>query len=124
MKIRYNNTFHPPAPVLQIGLAFPDESPRVNLPALIDTGADMTHVPLQVLKRLKVPVLYSATVRSSPASPRQPVAVHEVDLIVNDVRYPSIEVYGDANEEIIVLGRNFLNKMRIVLDGPKSALEV
>jgi hypothetical protein len=37
--------------------------------------------------------------------------------------FPSLS-YGDASETIIVLGRNFLNKLRIVLDGPDSVLEI
>jgi hypothetical protein len=94
MKIRYNDTFDPPAPVLQVAIAVPDAAPRAKLTALIDTGADMTHVPLHVLKRLKIPVLYSAIVRSNPAAPGQAVSVHEVDLIVNDVRFPVVELWG------------------------------
>ncbi|OQY97060.1 MAG: hypothetical protein B6D41_04415 [Chloroflexi bacterium UTCFX4] len=124
MKIRYSAKFRPPAPVLRVGVAFPDEAPRANLTALVDTGADMTHVPLRVLKRLKAPVLYSAVVRANPAAPGYLVTVHLVDLIVNELRFPAIEVFGDENEQIIVLGRNFLNMMRIVLDGPKSILEI
>ncbi|TAH52300.1 MAG: hypothetical protein EYC68_08345 [Chloroflexota bacterium] len=124
MKIRYSAKFRPFAPVLRVGIAFPDASPRTTLTALVDTGADMTHIPLQILKRLKAPVLYSAVARANPAAPGYPVTVHEVDLIVNELRFPAIEVFGDENEQIIVLGRNFLNMMRIVLDRPKSILEI
>ena len=60
MKTPYSHDYTPPAPILLVGLAAPEQAPQVSLqPALIDTGADGTFVPTALLERLQVPVIYA-----------------------------------------------------------------
>lgn len=55
MSTAYDTNYFPPALVLNIALAYPDESPIVGpLPALVDTGADGTFIPMIYLEELGV----------------------------------------------------------------------
>jgi len=43
-----------------------------------------------------------------------------VDIELGGLRLPGILVVGDEQGDEVVLGRNILNKLRLVLDGPAS----
>ena len=119
MKTPFSRTYVPPAPVLAVSLASPDESPQVGpTQALIDTGADGTFVPTSFLEILDVPIVYTTNVRSHLGESAYQVAVYKVDLILGEVRLPNVEVVGDDWGSEIILGRNVLNKLRLFLDGP------
>jgi len=45
-------------------------------------------------------------------------------LEIEDIRLPAVEVVGDEQGEEIVLGRNVLNRLRLLLDGPAGQLEI
>lgn len=46
VRYRYNEQVQPSAPFIYIGIAAPNESPAIEqVPALIDTGADITVIP-------------------------------------------------------------------------------
>ena len=64
MKIPYSQAHLPPAPVLRVSLAVPEEASHIGPhSALIDTGADGTFVPTAILEQLDVPVVYATNVR-------------------------------------------------------------
>jgi len=118
----YSHEFFPPAPVLEVYLAFPERTPDIGpLTALLDTGADGTFVPTDLLEQLAVPVDYMTNVRSHLGERLHRVAVHKVDLLFSDVlRLPAIEVVSDDWGDQIILGRNVANKLVILLDGLKQ----
>lgn len=119
MKTPYSYDYTPPAPILLVGLAAPEQAPQVSLqPALIDTGADGTFVPTALLERLQVPVIYATNVRSHLGQDVRRVPVHRVDILLDSVRVPGVEVVSDDWGDEIILGRNALNKLQLFLDGP------
>lgn len=126
IKQAYSSKFYPPAPVCQVRLAFPDQSPRIGpLAALMDTGADGTFVPTDYLEQLQVPVEYMTNVRAHVGRGRYQRSVHIIDLVFSDtLRLPEIEVVSDDWGDQIILGRNVLNKLKIMLDGPKLFISI
>ena len=125
MKTAYSTDYVPPAPVLRVHLAEPTVSPRVGpMPALIDTGSDATFVPTALLEKLDVPVIYATGVRSHLGDSVRRVLVYKVDILIKTLRLSSIEVVGDDWGNEIIIGRNALNKMRLVLEGPKQVTEL
>lgn len=122
----YSRKYHPPAPVVPVKIAIPDEAPRQEtFPALVDTGADGTFIPSSVLENLNLPVSYMTNVRSHFGERLHRVPIHKIDLILSDsIRLPSIEVVADDYGEQIIIGRNVLNKLRLHLDGPKQTTKV
>jgi predicted aspartyl protease len=117
MKTVYLRQYFPPFPSLPIHLGFPEHSLSLGpLDALIDTGADGTLVPQALLDELGAPLVDQIQLRSQWGEAR-PANLYTVDLGVSDLRLPAIEVVGDPGTEII-LGRDVLNRLRILLDGP------
>lgn len=47
-----------------------------------------------------------------------------VDMGVGSLRLPAVEVVGDEQGDEIILGRNVLNRLRLLLDGPGTLLKV
>ncbi|MBI3913064.1 MAG: hypothetical protein HY327_02540 [Chloroflexi bacterium] len=125
MKTAYGQNYVPPAPVLDIHLAEPDKALQVGpLTALIDTGSDGTFVPTAIIEKLDVPIVYATSVRSHLGDNLRRVSVYKVDILFETIRLPSIEVIGDDWGDEIIIGRNALNKLRLLLDGPKQTTEL
>ena len=47
-----------------------------------------------------------------------------VDLELGSLRLPDVFVVGDEQGNEIVLGRNVLNKLRLLLDGPAGQTDI
>ena len=124
MTFPYQSAYVPPAPVLTFQLAVPDAAPAVEpYTALIDTGADTSLAPKSVLLRLGAPALFEAQLRSPWGEPRA-VMIYLADLLVGTQRFPGIEFAADDLETEFILGRNFLNKLGLLLNGPDRITQV
>ena len=125
MSTPYSHEKFPPAPVLDIQLSAPGESPQTaTLTALIDTGGDFTIVPLQWLLDINAPESRSAHVRGL-WSDRQLVTLYLVDIHLAHGTLPGMEVIGiedeeDSDEQEVILGRNVLNLLLLLLEGPQQ----
>lgn len=93
------------------------------LSALVDTGADTTLVPTEHLKTIKADEIYTSRIRTHWGE-WHPAAVYIIDLEVNGHRLPGIEVVADDYDDRVLLGRNVLNKLILLLDGPGSQTDV
>lgn len=125
MKTQYSREYSPPAPILSVNLTVPEEAFQLGpYPALIDTGADGTFVPTTLLEQLGVPIIYATNVRSHLGESTHRVSVHKVDILLGTLRLPNIEVVSDDWGTEIIIGRNLLNKLKLVLDGPKHVTEL
>lgn len=116
----FSDLYSPPAPVIPVAIAAP-EDPQFGeeLLALLDTGADGTFVPTALLEALDLPLSYMTNVRAHFGETILRVSVYKVDLILfGSVRLPGVDVVGDDWGDAIVIGRNVLNKLSILLDGP------
>lgn len=124
MKCRYSRNFYPPAPVVEVIFVTAAENLRVGpLPALIDSGADGTIVPINYLDQIHAPVTTEMSIRSQWGERRR-VLMYLVDLQVGGLTIGEIEVVGDELSDEIVIGRDALNRLRVLLDGPGEATEV
>ena len=52
------------------------------------------------------------------------VKMYIVDVEVEGINFPGIWVVGDDRGDEVVLGRNLLNRMRILLDGLGEKVEI
>jgi hypothetical protein len=110
--------------MVEIRLALPDESFTVGpLKAFVDTGADASIVPLRYLGPLDPKIGDSKFLRS-PRGDQMAVFTYVLDVGVAGLRLPSIQVVADPVGDEVIVGRDVLNRLRIVLDGPKGTLEV
>jgi hypothetical protein len=124
MSLPYDTAYTPPAPMLEIRLAAPGEAPRVGpLPAVVDTGSDGTLVPTEYLEQAEAIDLGDAILYGIVGEARR-VHLYEIDLQVGPLLLPGSVVVGDDHGHEVLLGRNVLNKLILLLDGPRNETEL
>lgn len=124
MSYAYLDTYYPPVPTLEITLGYPEESLKLGpLTAIIDTGADGTLVPQALIDQLGAPFVDDIRIRSHWGEWRN-IQIFTLDIGIGSLRLPAIEVLGDESGEEIILGRNLLNKLHLLLNGPKNQVEM
>ena len=119
MKRSYNAEYYPPAPFLQVRFGVADTGLYSDdVQGMVDTRADATIVPLQYLDQVEAAVEGFGTI-SSHWGESTPVNLYAVDVIIERVTLPGILVVGDEVGNEVILGRDVLNRLRLLLDGLK-----
>ena len=120
MKHAYLHQYTPPIPALEIFLSLPGTDEKIGpVQSLVDTGADGTLVPVAYLEHLDAPYVDEVRLRSQWGEWRF-ANVYVLDIDIDGQTLPGIYVVGDNLGEEIILGRNFLNRLRLLLDGPEK----
>jgi hypothetical protein len=124
MKYPYDTSYQPPFPAARIVLYNSEEGLRtVPENALLDTGSDGSLVPIAYLRQILAPALTDTHIRSHWGEWR-PAQLFVVDLELGGLSLPDVFVVGDEQGGEIVLGRNVLNKLRVLLDGPANLTDI
>ena len=124
MKYPYDASYQPSFPVVRVVFHNSEEGLRTAAEnALLDTGSDGSLVPIAYLRQVFAPALIDTRIRSHWGEWRS-AQLFVVDLELDGLRLPGVFVVGDEQGDEIVLGRNVLNKLRLLLDGPASATEI
>jgi predicted aspartyl protease len=122
-KLKYDSQYLPPAPVVTIQLTTQETNlSTAQLAALIDTGADVSFAPLDVLESIQAGIGKVHLARTLWGE-RQTFSSYIVDIQMNGLVLPGMVVLGYDGDEVI-LGRDILNKLWLELDGPAQTVEV
>ena len=123
-RYRYNQQVSPPVPFVHVTIRRPgDEALARILPAQMGTAADMAVIPwkiveeLQLLKHDEIEILGFGGHVASVASFLVQLQIHELEPV-------TVEALANRDEPYVLLGRDVLNRYRIVLDGPQLVLEI
>jgi len=120
----YNSQVQPPAPFVLVKLRDPTTGAEIlDLPAQVDSGADRTVLPLAIVQALALPVAGAVTVVGFGATPTT-TPLYCVDLGVHTLPLVAVRVISSPSEPWVLLGRDVLNRHRVVLDGPGLGLEI
>ena len=123
MKIAYSTAFTPPAPVISAQVSTPDDEVHSPvLPTLIDTGSDSTAIPEFVVEQLQLIPAGEMLVQAYDGTPTER-ALYDVVLRVANIRFDGASVIVCAGDHVI-LGRDILNYLHLLLDGPALTLEI
>ena len=120
----YTTQVYPPAPFVLLTLRHPVTGDVLSgVPAQIDSATDRTVLPLSIAEAMNLHrvgnVLIGGFGGTTTAMPTY------ADLLgVHTLPERLIEVIAHAEESWVLLGRDVLNGLRIVLDGPRLALEI
>ena len=124
MRYPYDTSYQPPFPVVRVVFHNSEEGLRTAAEnALLDTGSDGSLVPIAYLRQVFAPALTDTRIRSHWGEWRS-AQLFVVDIELDGLRLPGVFVVGDEQGDEIVLGRNVLNKLRLLLDGPASATQI
>ena len=120
----YSRDYFPAMPTLEIYLGLPSEAPFLGpLTAVLDTGADGTLVPARTLARFRTAETDRAWIVSQWGEYRLAKA-YMLDVHIGSLRLPAIRVVSDERGKEVILGRDVLNKLRLLLDGPAQTTEI
>ena len=112
------------APFVLIRLAHATEARETaTMLAQLDTGADKTVIPAEVVEQISLRPAGTVTVAGLGGETGQE-SVYPVRLTVDGLGTVAIPVLASSGEPWVLLGRDVLNRYRIVLDGPNQTLEI
>lgn len=112
----------PPVPLIEVEVSIPGTQPAetITRTAFLDTGADCSLVPFDILARVRATRAGSAERISGTGRGNVLVVPYLVGLRFDRYFSPFVRVRGCASEEIqgiLLIGRDLLNKYRIEFNG-------
>ena len=123
MKASYDTSLRPPAPFLPVRLAsLAEHSESITVRAKLDTGADLSAIPTTLIDRLHLMPAGEIEVEGYD-SRRSTIQAYDVNLQIDQLSVAGLLVIGFA-EDYVLLGRDVLNRLRILLDGPALTTEI
>lgn len=126
VRFRYAAQLRPPAPFVHVTLFHPDDVERKQelVPAQLDTAADSTVVPIRFIEQLELrqtgfrrAIAFAGRVKRFPTFAVTFQIRGREELIL-------LNVIAEGREPFVLLGRDVLNRYRILLDGPNQAVEI
>ena len=124
MKFEYDDiTNDPPAPFLSIRISHParPDAP-LDLRAKVDTGADISALPNDIVNALRLAPSGELRVAGYDGQPTT-VTVYAARVTLPDGQRGRLNVLT-VPTEYALLGRDLVNHLRLLLDGPAHTLEV
>jgi predicted aspartyl protease len=124
IRYRYATNFSPPAPFVHVVLRNPKAGyASGEMPAQLDIGADRTIIPQRAANEIRLSAVREITV-AGLGGELHTLKVFLVAIQIHDLQPFAIEVAAHDDEPFVLLGRDVLNHLRIVLDGPNQILEI
>ncbi len=120
--IPYNRDIDPPAPFVKVTVLHPTTGQQVTLSAKLDTGADISGIPQQVVDDLKLVALRSIPVEGYD-NICVPLATYLITLQVVGASFRHLEVIP-LPENHVLLGRDVLNYFYARLNGPELTFDL
>ena len=122
-RIHYYAGLEPPAPFVNVSLSqVGDLAQAMTHSAQIDSGADRTVVPQAVVERLSLDAIGTISVQGFGSEVLE-VPIYSLAIQLGSFSSCELTVVSHPGEVFVLLGRDFLNRFRIVLDGPNQIVE-
>jgi Retroviral aspartyl protease len=124
MRYAYNRQVEPPAPFMHVSLKCLETGKSLdNLPALVDTAADRTVIPGRLVALLALVPLEEVLVAGLGGQVFS-APTYKVELTFRMLLPQKVALIAHDEEPFILLGRDILNRHRLLLDGPGLAPEI
>ena len=119
----YDSDHIPSMPVVDIGLSTPQVSNPIYSTAIVDSGADSTMIPIQVIKQLK-PRYIGKTYLRGVTGKRRPVSIYSVRVHIGENHVYKAQAVADPQNTEIIIGRDVLNHLEVTLNGFAGVTEI
>jgi hypothetical protein len=118
----YDSEFDTPAPVLSFQISSPSRSSSFTITALVDSGADITVIPRTVAQGLSLQPVYVAYSQGFGGVPQESIVFSA--LVTVEGEESVIIGVLTWNEDYALLGRDIINRWKVLPDGPGQVLTV
>lgn len=110
--------FKPPAPAFIATLSY--QGNVTTLPALIDTGASMTAIPISVANDLAFRKISETPMGTAIRSggPKVKYPIYAATLSFLDFTFENHPMVALDRDRYMLIGRDILNRLRATFDGP------
>ncbi len=90
---------------------------------LIDSGADATILPIAILRQINARRGEVAWARSITGQ-RYQVNLYQVKISIGEYVMPGVEVIANERTDEVIWGRDVLNQLYVILDGPGENTQI
>jgi hypothetical protein len=124
IRYQYLSQLHPPAPFVYLTVRNPaDGTEQRDLAAQLDSAADRTLVPEALVESLDLPRIGTILI-GGVGGVTHSMPSYLIEVKIHDLAPIPVEVVANPGESWVLLGRDVLNRYRIVLDGPQLTFEI
>jgi hypothetical protein len=124
IRYRYLTQFQPPAPFIYVNFRNPvSGAEQRDVPTQVDSAADRTVLPDTVVQALSLPQVGTIMI-GGVGGVVQTLPSYPVEVTVHNLPALTIEVVASAGEPWVLLGRDVLNALRTLLEGPQQFVEI
>ena len=123
LSFEYNRAYFPAFPILDLTISATLNGRQQTLQGLIDSGSDITQIPLSVLQTIEARDVDDRWIQDASGL-RVPVAIYVVQLQIGSFILPSLEVVGRTGSIETIIGRDVLNQFIVTLNGLANVTEV
>ncbi len=116
----YSREYEPAAPVIYVNIKTRYGTSGA-VPAFLDSGADGTIVPLNILQQIGARYIDKRQLSGITGGP-QIVGLDPIQIQIGEETIYGIDAAGYGEE--IILGRDALNQLVLLLNGPALATEI
>lgn len=97
------------------------DDPLEEIVALVDSGADATMIPVDILQRVGA-LYHEPRIMRGVTGHRLTVDIYLVHVQIGPYRIAGIEAIGMLNTTEAIIGRDVLNQLELTLHGPAHEL--
>ena len=123
LSFEYDRAYFPAFPVLDFTISTTMDGRQQTMSGLIDSGSDITQIPLPVLQEIGARDVDDRWVRDASGL-RVPVTIYVVQLQIGSSVLPSVEVAGRTGSNETIIGRDVLNQFIVTLNGLANVTEI
>lgn len=119
----YNRAYFPAFPTIEFTISSISAGQQQSVQGLIDSGSDVTQIPLSVLRAIAARDVDDRWVQDVSGL-RYPVTTYIVQLQIGSIILPGIEVVGRKGTDEVIVGRDVLNQFVVTLNGLAYVTEI
>lgn len=120
----YDISYPGPAfPIVQIAVSSETDKQISNITALVDTGADATIIPRNILNSIDARRIDTRFARNVDGS-RYPVKLYSVKITIGPYTVFNIDAIANEHTVETILGRDVLNQLIVNLNGIEKIISV
>jgi len=123
-QFEYSTHYNPAAPIMEIGISAVENSGlQRTITALVDSGADGTMIPINVLRAVGATFVERRNMRGVTGE-RVRVNLYAIVVYIGSHPIYGIRAVAVPSETEAILGRDALNQLIVTLNGLAYSLEV